>query len=129
MQRNMLHGTGISVILTLTSAILPAPAYAECIVEGLAYRALDNGMSDPTGPALYIKKSPHDSVYFFLRLRTGTFIRDVLDEKEPVPVRVVGSSQSCPTAGSLRDIGTATQPPQVIELTAEVRRTLNAPAE
>jgi hypothetical protein len=117
---NLKPGTGFAAALALTSIAWANPAYAECIVEGIAYRVMHNEIDDPTGPTIYIKESPHDSFYYFVRLRDGRFINESLTELGQVRVLVHGSALSCPTEGIVRDAGTAIREPQVIEFAARV---------
>ena len=107
----MLQLSRLAAGLTLALAALPLataePAHAACIVQGDAYRLINDHPGDPTGPAVYIKAEPDDGFYYFVRLRDGWELFRTLQRQEPVRVQVEGDAPHCPTAGIVRDIGTA----------------------
>ena len=123
MQKILKPCAAIATAVTLASVIWTGPAQAECIIEGIAYRVMQNGESDPTGPTLYLKASPEDSFYYFVRFRDGQDIEEIQDALGQVRVLVHGDAFRCPPEGIVRDAGTAIRKPQVIEFAAKVPTT------
>lgn len=109
-----IHKPATAAMTALTLTLLAGTAQAACAVEGLAYRSLAGLPDDPTGPSLYLKDSPDAGFATFVRLRDGRFLDRIQGRDGQVRVLIRGDRSDCPTAGRLRDLGTAVGAPQAL---------------
>ena len=112
----------IATMAALSATLWSGPALAACLVEGTLLRSLPAAAEDQTGSTLYIKTSPGDYHYSYVRLRDGAFLRHINGDLGLVKVRVLGDAVSCPQEGIIRDAGTALGEPEILEFVRQTAR-------